>query len=61
MKALTKARDRRRALAKRALEIAQAKGRFTIFAVVDALTRLAGESRVRGRPDRRRPEGGPAL
>jgi hypothetical protein len=31
-----------RALAKEAIEIAQEKGRFTIFAVVDALTRIAG-------------------
>ncbi len=32
-----------KAIAKRALELAQAQGRFTIFSVVDALTRLAGE------------------
>jgi len=32
-----------RALAQQALEIAKAQGRFTIFAVVDALTRLAGK------------------
>ena len=37
-----------KALAKRALELAQAQGRFTIFAVVDALTRLAGECRNAG-------------
>jgi hypothetical protein len=30
-------------LAKRALEIAETKGRFTVFALVDALTKLAGE------------------
>jgi len=32
-----------RALAQQAIEIAKAQGRFTIFAVVDALTRLAGK------------------
>jgi len=32
-----------RQLAKRSLEIAAAHGRFTIFSVVDALTRMAGE------------------
>jgi hypothetical protein len=32
-----------RALAKEAVEIAQEKGRFTIFAMVDALTRIAGK------------------
>ena len=32
-----------RALAKEAIEIAQEKGRFTIFAMVDALTRIAGK------------------
>ena len=32
-----------RGLAKEALRIADGRGRFTIFAVVDALTRLAGE------------------
>lgn len=32
-----------RGVAKQALEIAQAQGRFTIFALVDALTRLSGE------------------
>jgi len=31
-----------RALAQQALEMAQTQGRFTIFAVVDALTRIAG-------------------
>ena len=31
-----------RALAKEAVEIAEGKGRFTIFAMVDALTRIAG-------------------
>ena len=30
-------------LAKEAIEIAQAQGRFTIFAMVDALTRIAGK------------------
>jgi hypothetical protein len=35
-------------LAKRALEIAESKGRFTIFSLVDALTRLAGESEFAG-------------
>ena len=37
-----------RTLAKKALELAREKGRFTIFAVVDALTRLAGESQFAG-------------
>jgi histone H3/H4 len=37
-----------RTLAKKALEIATEQGRFTIFAVVDALTRLAGESAFAG-------------
>jgi len=32
-----------RGVAKKALEIAQAQGRFTIFSLVDALTRLSGE------------------
>lgn len=32
-----------RALIKEAIEIAQEKGRFTIFAMVDALTRIAGK------------------
>lgn len=32
-----------KALATRALELASAQGRFTVFSVVDALTRLAGE------------------
>ena len=32
-----------RTLAKHALEVARERGRFTIFSVVDALTRLAGE------------------
>jgi len=32
-----------RALIKEAMEIAQEKGRFTIFAMVDALTRIAGK------------------
>ncbi len=30
-------------LAKRAVELAKAQGRFTVFSVVDALTRMAGE------------------
>jgi histone H3/H4 len=47
MKALTKA-GIGRALAKKALELAEAKGRFTIFSLVDALTRLAGESEFIG-------------
>ena len=37
-----------RALAQKALEIATEQGRFTIFALVDALTRLAGESAFAG-------------
>ena len=32
-----------RTIAKKAMEIAQQQGRFTIFALVDALTRIAGE------------------
>jgi len=32
-----------RALANEAIEIAQEKGRFTVFAMVDALTRIAGK------------------
>lgn len=32
-----------KAVAKRALEIARTQGRFTVFSVVDALTRMAGE------------------
>ena len=47
MKVLAKA-GIAKALAKRALEIAEAKGRFTIFALVDALTRLAGELEFAG-------------
>lgn len=35
-------------LATRALEIASAQGRFTVFSVVDALTRMAGEFRNAG-------------
>lgn len=42
MKALTKA-GITKTLAKRALEVAAEQGRFTIFAVVDALTRIARE------------------
>jgi hypothetical protein len=42
MKALAKA-GITRTLATRALDIAKVTGRFTIFAVVDALTKLAGE------------------
>lgn len=37
-----------RTLAKKALDIAVQKGAFTIFALVDALTRLAGEHRNAG-------------
>jgi hypothetical protein len=33
----------KRRLAQKALQMAESQGRFTIFAVVDALTRLAGE------------------
>ena len=33
---------------KQALEIAQVQGRFTIFAMVDALTRMAGELKFAG-------------
>ena len=47
-----------RALAKEAIEIAQEKGRFTIFAMVDALTRIAGKTRQRGRSHPGGPEGG---
>jgi hypothetical protein len=47
MKALNRA-GITRSLAKKALEIAQAKGRFTIFALVDALTRLASEIQFAG-------------
>jgi L-amino acid N-acyltransferase YncA len=36
------------ALAKRAIESARQRGRFTIFAVVDALTRLSGEMKYAG-------------
>jgi hypothetical protein len=35
-------------LAKRAIESARQRGRFTIFAVVDALTRLSGEMKYAG-------------
>lgn len=37
-----------RAVAKKALEVAAAQGAFTIFSVVDALTRMAGENRNAG-------------
>ncbi|MFO0840941.1 MAG: hypothetical protein U0797_00900 [Gemmataceae bacterium] len=37
-----------KALAARALELAATQGRFTVFSVVDALTRLAGEYRNAG-------------
>ena len=37
-----------RALGRRALEVARAQGRFTVFSVVDALTRIAGESAFAG-------------
>jgi hypothetical protein len=36
------------ALGKRALEVATEQGRFTIFALVDALTRLSGEMKNAG-------------
>lgn len=42
MKALTKA-GITKSLAKRAIEVAAEHGRFTIFALVDALTRIARE------------------
>lgn len=42
MKALTKA-GITKSLAKRAIEVAEGQGRFTIFALVDALTRIARE------------------
>ena len=35
-------------MAKKAIEIAQQQGRFTIFALVDALTRLSGELKNAG-------------
>ncbi len=41
MKTLTKS-GINRSLAKEALQVAEKKGRFTVFALVDALTRLAG-------------------
>ena len=47
LKALTK-NGISKALAKRALDIAQAEGRFTVFALVDALTRLAQENEFAG-------------
>jgi hypothetical protein len=37
-----------RSLTRKALEIAQQQGRFTIFAFVDALTRIAGEIKLAG-------------
>jgi hypothetical protein len=37
-----------RTLGKKALELAREKGRFTVFSVVDALTRLAGEMEFAG-------------
>lgn len=37
-----------RALAKEALEIAKRSGRFTVFSLVDALTRLSGEMKYAG-------------
>ena len=37
-----------RALAKEALEIAKRTGRFTVFSLVDALTRLSGEMKYAG-------------
>ena len=42
MKALTKV-GITKSLAKRAIEVAAEQGRFTIFALVDALTRIARE------------------
>ena len=47
MKALTKS-GIPRGTAKRALEIVEQKARFTIFALVDALTRLAREQENAG-------------
>jgi hypothetical protein len=50
-----------RAAAKEALEIAAQRGWFTIFCVVDALTRLAGRIKHAGPPRRTtRPTSGPA-
>lgn len=37
-----------RTLAKRALEVAKEQGRFTVFALVDALTRISGEMKNAG-------------
>ena len=37
-----------RALAKKALEIAESQGALTIFALVDALTRLTGQMKCAG-------------
>ena len=37
-----------RSIAKKALEIAEQQGRFTIFALVDALTRISGEIQLAG-------------
>lgn len=37
-----------RSVAKKALEIAEQQGRFTIFALVDALTRISGEIQLAG-------------
>jgi hypothetical protein len=37
-----------RLLARRALEVAETRGRFTVFALLDALTRLAGECEFAG-------------
>ena len=42
MKSLTKA-GISKTLAKKAIEVAEGQGRFTIFALVDALTRIARE------------------
>ncbi|MBN1560455.1 DUF932 domain-containing protein [candidate division KSB1 bacterium] len=47
LKALTK-HGISQALAKKALDIAKEHGRFTIFSVVDALTRISGESPFAG-------------
>ena len=61
MKAMTK-NGIPRGVAKKALEIAEQKGRFTIFALVDALTRLAREQENAGdRTDAGRGRGSPGL
>lgn len=45
---LLKDRGVTRTMAKQAVEIAQAQGRFTIFSVLDALTRVAGRMQYAG-------------